>query len=66
MYEKVVKNHLSLKTLEQHLPEIGAKRLVLTHMSDDVLARLDAIDHLAAEDGMIAPRSPLRLSTPLA
>ncbi|MGX4774471.1 MBL fold metallo-hydrolase [Bradyrhizobium guangdongense] len=53
MYEKVVKNHLSLKTLEQHLPKIGAKRLVLTHMSDDVLARLDDIEHLAAEDGMV-------------
>ncbi|KJC43299.1 MBL fold metallo-hydrolase [Bradyrhizobium sp. LTSP857] len=53
MYEKVVKNHLSLKTLEQHLPEIGAKRLVLTHMSDDVLSRLDDIPHLAAEDGMV-------------
>ncbi|WP_027521472.1 MBL fold metallo-hydrolase [Bradyrhizobium sp. Ec3.3] len=53
MYEKVVKNHLSLKTLEQHLPEIGAKRLVLTHMSDDVLLRLDDVPHLAAEDGMV-------------
>ncbi|MGV7214110.1 MBL fold metallo-hydrolase [Bradyrhizobium sp. UFLA05-112] len=53
MYEKVVKNHLSLKTLEQHLPEIGAKRLVLTHMSDDVLSRLDDVPHLAAEDGMV-------------
>ena len=53
MYEKVVKNHLSLKTLEQHLPAIGAKRLVLTHMSDDVLSRLDDLPHLAAEDGMV-------------
>ena len=53
MYEKVVKNHLSLKTLEQHLPAIGAKRLVLTHMSDDVLSRLDDIAHLPAEDGMV-------------
>jgi ribonuclease BN (tRNA processing enzyme) len=53
MYEKVVKNHLSLTTLEQHLPEIGAKRLVLTHMSEDVLSRLDDIAHLAAEDGMV-------------
>src|SRR3569623_1079754 len=53
MYEKVVKNHLSLKTLEQHLPEIGTKRLVLTHMSDDMLARLDDIAHLAAEDGKV-------------
>jgi ribonuclease BN (tRNA processing enzyme) len=53
MYEKVVKNHLSLKTLEQHLPDIGTKRLVLTHMSEDVLSRLDDIAHLAAEDGMV-------------
>ena len=53
MYEKVVKNHLSLKTLEQHLPEIGAKRLVLTHMSDDMLARLATLPYMAAEDGMV-------------
>jgi ribonuclease BN (tRNA processing enzyme) len=53
MYEKVVKNHLSLKTLEQHLPVIGAKRLVLTHMSDDMLSRLVDIEYLAAEDGMV-------------
>ena len=53
MYEKVVKNHLSLKTLEQHLPTIGAKRLVLTHMSDDMLSRLEDVPHLAAEDGMV-------------
>jgi ribonuclease BN (tRNA processing enzyme) len=53
MYDKVVKNHLSLMTLEPHLPAIGAKRLVLTHMSEDVLSRLDQIEHLAAEDGMV-------------
>jgi ribonuclease BN (tRNA processing enzyme) len=52
-YDKVVKNHLSLKTLEAHLPEIKPKRLVLTHMSDDMLARLDTLDHTAANDGMI-------------
>jgi ribonuclease BN (tRNA processing enzyme) len=53
MYEKVVKNHLSLKTLEQHLPAIGAKRLVLTHMSEDMLSRVEDVPHLAAEDGMV-------------
>jgi ribonuclease BN (tRNA processing enzyme) len=52
-YDKVVKNHLSLKTLEAHLPEIKPKRLVLTHMSDDMLARLDTLDYTAASDGMI-------------
>jgi ribonuclease BN (tRNA processing enzyme) len=52
-YDKVVKNHLSLKTLEAHLPEINPKRLILTHMSDDMLGRLETLDYTAASDGMI-------------
>ena len=52
-YDKVVKNHLSLKTLEAHLAEINPKRLVLTHMSDDMLGRLDRLGYTAASDGMI-------------
>jgi len=52
-YDKVVKNHLSLATLVAHLAEIGPKRLVLTHMSDDMLERLDTLAHTAASDGMI-------------
>jgi ribonuclease BN (tRNA processing enzyme) len=52
-YNKVVKNHLSLTTLEAHLAEIRPKRLVLTHMSDDMLGRLDTLQHTAAHDGMI-------------
>jgi ribonuclease BN (tRNA processing enzyme) len=51
-YDKVVKNHLNLKTLEAHLAEIGPKRLILTHMSDDMLGRLDSLPHEAAHDGM--------------
>lgn len=52
-YDKIVKNHLSLSTLEAHLPEIMPKRLILTHMSDDMLGRLDSFRHTAASDGMI-------------
>ena len=52
-YDKIVKNHLSLTTLEAHLGEIRPKRLVLTHMSDDMLARLNTLGHTAAHDGMI-------------
>jgi ribonuclease BN (tRNA processing enzyme) len=52
-YDRIVKNHLSLKTLEAHLPQISPKRLVLTHMSDDMLGRLDTLGHTAAHDGMI-------------
>jgi ribonuclease BN (tRNA processing enzyme) len=50
--DKAVKNHLSLATLEAHLAEIAPKRLILTHMSDDMLGRLDALRHAAAHDGM--------------
>jgi len=52
-YDKVVKNHLSLTTLQAHLAEIKPKRLMLTHMSDDMLGRLDTLQHTAAHDGMI-------------
>jgi ribonuclease BN (tRNA processing enzyme) len=52
-YDKIVKNHLILATLEARLSEIKPKRLVLTHMSDDMLGRLDTLGHTAAHDGMI-------------
>jgi len=51
-YDRIVKNHLSLKTLEEHLPRIAPKQLVLTHMSDDMLARLGALPYTSATDGM--------------
>jgi ribonuclease BN (tRNA processing enzyme) len=51
-YDKPVKNHLSLATLEAHLADIRPKRLILTHMSDDMLSRLDTLRHAAAHDGM--------------
>jgi len=52
-YDKVVKNHLSLTTLQAHLGEINARRVILTHMSDDMLGRLDGLPYAAAEDGMV-------------
>lgn len=52
-YDRGVKNHLSLKTLQAHLAEIRPKRLILTHMSDDMLGRLDSLDYEAASDGLV-------------
>ena len=52
-FESNVRNHLSLKALEAHLAEIAPKRLILTHMSDDMLSRLDALPYTAAHDGLI-------------
>jgi ribonuclease BN (tRNA processing enzyme) len=52
-YDKIVKNHLSLTTLEAHLSEINARRLILTHMSDDMLGRLGSLSYTTASDGLV-------------
>jgi len=51
--EKRVPLHLDLATLEAHLPDIRPRRLILTHMSNDMLIRQDTIEHQCAQDGMI-------------
>lgn len=50
--DKAVPYHLDLASLEARLPEIRPKRLLLTHMSDEMLARRDEVAHEAAFDGM--------------
>lgn len=52
-FDRPVKNHLSLRALEARLDEIQPKRLILTHMSEDMLGRLDAHPHEAASDGLV-------------
>jgi len=52
-FNKKVKHHLDLKSLIEHLPLIHPKRLVLTHMSPEMLNRSDSIDYESAEDGKI-------------
>ncbi|MGA2892133.1 MAG: MBL fold metallo-hydrolase [Xanthobacteraceae bacterium] len=51
--DKPIKTHMALSLLERHLDQIRPKRLVLTHMSNDMLARRAEIAHETAEDGMI-------------
>jgi ribonuclease BN (tRNA processing enzyme) len=50
-YEKPVKYHLDYRTLMQHRAELGCRRLVLTHLSEDMLARLPLDGVEWAEDG---------------
>lgn len=52
-FDQQVKFHLDYATLVHHLPEIGAKRVVLTHMSSQMLARVREAGYEAAEDGMV-------------
>lgn len=53
MYEKPVRAHMALATLRQHLPAIGAKRVILTHMSEDILSRLEKVEYETADDGKV-------------
>ncbi len=53
MFEKLVRAHLSLATLREKLPAIGAKRVILTHMSEDMLGRLGDVGYETAADGKI-------------
>jgi ribonuclease BN (tRNA processing enzyme) len=51
--DKPVTGHMALSLLEPHLGKIRPKRLVLTHMSNDMLARRAELPFETAEDGMI-------------
>ena len=52
-YDKPYRNHLDLKTIERNLARINPKRLVLTHMSEDMLAHRHEVAHVTADDGMV-------------
>ncbi len=51
--EKKVKFHLDLANITRHLPLIQTKRLILTHMSSDLLDRLDNLAFETAYDGKL-------------
>ena len=50
-YDKQVKNHLDYRTLRARRSELGCRRLMITHMSDDMLGRLGSLEIEYAEDG---------------
>lgn len=52
-FARPIRYHLDYQTLRAHLPDIHAQRVVLTHMSADMLGRLVDADLPAAYDGMI-------------
>ncbi|MDB5723447.1 MAG: Beta-lactamase [Novosphingobium sp.] len=51
--DKTVLTHLSLNAIEANLAELRPKRLILTHMSDDMLNHPDRDQFECAEDGMV-------------
>lgn len=50
-YEKKVRYHMDYQTLLNHRDEIDAKKIVLTHMGQDMLAHLDEVLFEGAFDG---------------
>ena len=52
-FDKVMKYHIDYSTLMLRLPEIGARRTIVTHMSAELLGRRGEIACEAAHDGLI-------------
>lgn len=51
--EKSVPHHLRLADLNAHQHQLASKRIVLTHMSADMLAHLDQVGFETASDGLV-------------
>jgi len=51
--DKAIQTHLSLSVIEEHLAQLQTRRLVLTHMSADMLGQLEQLDFEFADDGKI-------------
>ncbi len=51
-FDKRVPGHLDFRTLAAKRPQLDCQRLVLTHMSEDMLTHLSGTDVEAAADGM--------------
>jgi ribonuclease BN (tRNA processing enzyme) len=52
IYERKIKFHLDVASLQQHAGRLAARRVILTHLSADVLARADELGWETASDGM--------------
>lgn len=51
-FEKAVKNHLAYATLCRHRARLGCSRIILTHMSADMLGRQADVTDVMADDGV--------------
>jgi len=52
-HDKRIPMHLDLATLRAHLAELAPRRVILTHMSADMLARVPELELECAEDGLV-------------
>ena len=52
-FDKEIRFHLNYQTLAAHMERIACRRLMLTHMSSNMLRQIDGLAVEAAEDGMV-------------
>ena len=52
-YQKPVKFHMNYPDLKEHRHELGAKRMILTHMGPEMLNHVDSIPEECAYDGLV-------------
>lgn len=52
-WDRVLANHLDYGTLRAHRAELGARRIVLTHMGVQMLAHQEPLPEERAHDGMV-------------
>ena len=50
-FDRKIKFHMNYETLKANQADLACKRIIMTHMSNDVLSRLDSVDLEYAEDG---------------
>lgn len=52
-FDKAVRTHMNYLAFKARLPEIDAKKVVLTHMAPNMLAHAGEVDEQCAFDGMV-------------
>jgi ribonuclease BN (tRNA processing enzyme) len=52
-FQRTIKHHLSYATLREQRSRLDCHRVVLTHMSGDVLDHLDQVEEETAHDGLL-------------
>ena len=52
-YDKPIKWHMNYPTIAAKRDEFGAKRVILTHMSQEMLAHVNAVPDECAHDGLV-------------
>ena len=52
-FSKPIKNHLAYATLQEHRTRLDCRRIILTHMSPDMLSRRAEASEETADDGLV-------------